>query len=987
MKKCKRIGAFFLSLTLAAGMLGTAYHVQAQVSWSETKIEDEYALLSEFSVPKRQLTVEGQQVDAEAVVTMPDGTSTKAETVKLKTAGLYKVTYTAEVDGKAYVEEETFYVYNNLCGFTSEDSSAVWGKYEHSEATEGLMVRLAEGDTLTLNEPIDMNELESDDLLIQAFATPDSVGHEDFNKLCFQFTDVEDPSVTLYISAKQTSEDPTLPYTYCVAGGNGQTPKGLEVGSGKIFEEGYFGQVTWHSFGLGHEFCAEYCDSQALEFRIDWATMSVYSKEGIVADLDSAEFFDTVWEGFPSGKAYLTIWADLYSAKTANFCLVKAGNLNLTQGKVEDTEGPVITIDTEYEEMPTAVKGGCYQYIPTATAKDAVTGECEVTTKVYFNYQQPGHTALDVVDGTFKTDKFGYYAICYEATDGFGNLTQEILWIKAEQSLETPTIALKEKPAASWIQGEKFVPAEYTYTCYSGEPIVNVYAAKGEEIYDLNDGFRFEEEGTYHIVYELKDCAGQTATQEYDIDVKTGDKPVLGKDIISPEYMIEESEYIFPEVVFNDYRNGKKESKIATGKIIDAAGTTEVQAGDTYKVSVDKNGDAVTIAYVCDNASYEVKIPVIKSWGQDQNGRATMFLENYFVGSGTAFSQEEEIVFKATAADGKWTFANPLLAENFVMEIQGVEGAVGYESLVIEMRDSENQNEVLKFELPYTSENLSVCVDGKDQTLKKGVDLSNAGAIAIECKDGALYVAGTKIKNVTVPDFSSDSIYLSMGFVNAGESAAFKLLSLNGHTFGSAKSDKIAPKIVIRGVYGGSYSYQDEITLPSTVAGDTLNPNITFTMTVNMGEEIVKDVNGVELRDVDPTKEYTIKADKYGKYNIAYTAYDSFSEKDSTMSYLIHITDDVAPTIRFQQEPQTEAKVSDVLYIPAYTVKDNESAVEAITVKKYVEDPNSRMILLPENSNSVNASQAGNYKFMVLAIDENGNVCNESWTITVTAEE
>lgn len=987
MKKIAKIEAILLCLALILGMCVTGYEVQAKASWTDSKIEEEYEIFSEFTVPQRQLTVGKKKADAQAVVTLPDGTSTKADTIKLKSAGQYTVTYSAKVDGKAYAEEETFIVHNNLYGFTSEDSSAVYGQYEHSKETKGLMIRLAEGDKLTLNEPLDFSSMKSDEWLIQAFATPDTVGYADFRKLCFQLTDVDDPSVTLYFSAKQTGENDILPYTYCVVGGNDQTPKGMEIGSGKIWEEGSYGAVALHSFGLGHEYCTEYCDEQMIQFRVDFSSMAVYIKQGMMADLDSAEYFDTVWEGFPSGKAYLTIWADRYASSSANFCLVKAGNVDLTQTVVEDTEPPVITIDSKYEEMPSAVKGGCYQYIPTATAKDMTSGECEVTTKVYYNYQQPGHTVLDVKNGTFKTDKYGYYAIVYEATDIFGNLAQEILWIKAEKNLQTPTIELTETQETKWTQGEKFIPKAYKTTSYNGDEVVNVYAKKDGKTYKLNDGYRFEKEGTYHIIYEVKDCAGQTATAEYDMTVKTGDSPVLGQDVSFPKYMMEETEYTFPKVTFCDYRSGKKEKKTATGKIVDANGTKEVKAGEKFTLAVDKNGDTATIIFVCENGSYEVKLPVIKTWGQDEKGRAKMLLENFFIGTGTSYSQGEQVTFTATAADGEWTYANELLAENFSMSLAAVQGATDYSALVIRVRDSKNAEETLEFKLPNDADIFAVQSGTHTQTLRKGTNIASAGEINVTFKDGSLYVAGTKIKNVTVPEFTSGYLYLSVEFEGAGNHAQYQLLSLNNHAFGSSKTDKVAPKIVIRGDYGGSYSYMDEITLPSAVAGDTLNPNITFTMTVNIGDKIVKDVNGKELKDVDPTKEYVIKVDKYGKYNISYTAYESYSEKEASASYMIHITDDVKPTVTFKQKKVTEAQVGDVLCIPDYTVSDNETKAEDIKVMKYVEDPNGHVLQMTGKSNAVKATQEGTYKLIVLAVDEVGNICNESWKITVTAKK
>ena len=983
MKKSVRIGALILSVVLTISACFTVYNAYAKTSWTETKIKEQYELLSEFEVPKREVIVNGKRVAANVTVEKPDGTATKAEKVKLDMPGMYKVTYLAEVEGQYYTEQEQFLVHNNLYTFTSENSTASFGKYEQARETEGLMVRLAEGDILSFNEPIDMTSLKENDWLIQMFATPDEVGHADFKKLCFEFTDVNDPSITFYFAGHQTYEDEKLPYTYCVAGGNDQIPKGFEQGSGNIHEEGNFGSVTIHSFGLGHEFCSEFCDDQSLNFRIDFSNMTVHTREGLVCDMDSAEFYDTVWEGFPSGKAHLKIWAESYAGKTANFCLFKAGNLDLTQEKVLDTEGPVITIDKEYKEAPLAVKGGCYQYIPTATARDMSSGECEVTTKVYYNYQAPDASVLDAKDGTFSTDKIGKYAIVYEAKDAYDNLSREIIWVEAKESLPTPSITLNKEPEKNWELGAKFVPEEYTYKCHVGNPSVRVFATKGENTYDLRDGYRFEEEGTYQITYELTDCAGQVAVYEYDMVVKVGDKPVLGEDIVMPQYMVTGTEYVFPEVHFHDYRSGKKETKIATGKILDAKGETKVDAGDTYELSVDKNGDMVTIVFECENASYEVKVPAIQAWGQI-DGRSAIMLENFFVGTGFTTAKGTGITFETTTKEAGWQFANQLLSSDLIFEVQGVSKKMKYDGLEIELRDSANPKEVLTMELPYEEGTLSVKIGDKKQTLKKGVDLVTAGPISVVYKNGELTVANAKIKNLDFGGFSSDYLTLSIRFKNAQKGAAFTLFSINNHMMGESRSDKLEPKIVIQGSYGGTHEYGKEIVLPAAVSGDVLNPNVTFSMTARLGDEILTDVNGVKLENVDPTKEYTIKVDKYGKYNVSYSAEESFSEKEAKSSYMIHVVDSVQPELEFMQKQVTEAKVGDVICIPDYTVTDNETKQEDILVKKYVEDPHGKMILLTGDSNAVVASKAGEYKFIVLAVDAEGNVCNVSWTVIVS---
>lgn len=139
-------------------------------------------------------------------------------------------------------------------------------------------------------------------------------------------------------------------------------------------------------------------------------------------------------------------------------------------------------------------------------------------------------------------------------------------------SLKKPVITLKEEPEKTHIVGELFLPKDYTYECSSGNPTVKVYAIKGDKKYNVTDGYRFKEEGEFTIQYKITDVAGQSTTYEHELTVKVGDRPVLVDELNLPEYLIEGSEYVFPTVYFNDYRSGKEERKLATGKIADTAG-------------------------------------------------------------------------------------------------------------------------------------------------------------------------------------------------------------------------------------------------------------------------------------------------------------------------------------------------------------------------------------------------------------------------------
>ena len=71
------------------------------------------------------------------------------------------------------------------------------------------------------------------------------------------------------------------------------------------------------------------------------------------------------------------------------------------------------------------------------------------------------------------------------------------------------------------------------------------------------------------------------------------------------------------------------------------------------------------------------------------------------------------------------------------------------------------------------------------------------------------------------------------------------------------------------------------------------------------------------------------------------------------------------------------------MIVPEYTVSDNYSSAEKISVAIYVETPAHQLYMLPGNSIQVN--HVGVYEFRVMVVDESGNVTVQSYEMTVIA--
>lgn len=980
----------------------------AEPVWSEPDVESEYSFGSEFTLPQRTVTVGDQTAEATAVLEFPDGSATKKETVTLDQSGIYTLSWSARVDGKAYLETDSFKVDDTMYTLNSVNSSASYGSYvtEH-DGTEhankpGLMVRLAEGDTLTFNQAIDVSDVTMNDVLVEAFVTPDVVGQADFRRLYFTFTDVENPDVYMRISARQSAEGDNYPATYYLAAGNSQPLTGYEAVWDRLHIDNEWGAQAMHSFSLqfgGNGTQWQEPETMPMSLRYDVSTLAVYTGGMMIIDFDNPSYFNTLWRGFPSGKVRLSISAAMYNSESANFCITEVRGIDLTAEKFMDTEAPEISVDSGYDTMPEAEAGRAYS-VPGATAKDIYSGQCEVRTSVWYNYTSENAVMMDITDGKFVPERAGEYAIVYEAQDRQGNLAREILWVHAVTSVAEPVISLTGTPDQEITVGDLIERVDYETESFSGNSSVAVTASLGGETFEVGEeGFRPEKAGEYTVTYTVTDYIGQTGSVSYTVKAVLGTVPVFVDTPVLPYFFVSGSEYILPEVYANDYRSGKLERKIASAEITDASGTRTVQAGETFVPSVAENGDQVKVVFRCDGAETTVLVPAIQAWMEDaQSGRPRLQIENYLYSAGNDVSyakSNESIAVTALQADGGWVFANDMLAYDFSLELKGVAGKTNYSGLRITFFDAENPACAIMAELVNSGSKTEIKIGGL--TVGLSGSLMTGSSYTVGYDDGYITVNGTEVCQVTetvsgtpFDGFASGRLYVGISFSGAAEGAAYELRSVNGHTMNNSTTDRVSPKIVVYGDHGGSFRIGDVVTLPAAAACDTVDPNVSITMTVTDGSgQVLSDVDGLLLQNVVPDREYRVKLENYGQYTVVISAEDTFNQRANSRkyTYALNVDDDSAPIIEFNGEFQTEAKVGEAIVIPGFTVSDNISEAENIIVTKYVLTPNGVLVTIPEASNSLIAANVGEYEFRIIAMDEAGNITMIRKTVTVTEAE
>ena len=989
------LSAVFICLGFASIKKQEVVDAAVAVVWSEISIEEDLCEGDTFTVPKRTVTVGENTCEASAVVTFPDGTKTISQSFVLKTAGKYSIKYTAIVGGRPRSMTETFFAQYKMVRTYSSETSLEYGSHAYAPNMNGLVVRLTEGDSLLFNDIIDISDNTVNDILFEGFVTSDAAPTEyDFKRLFVQFTDVEDSNNYFKVRFIRSGNGPTYPYTYILAGGNGQPLTGWEAGTNKLWVEGDWGAVITHAFNSSYDKCltTERVGEYKMNISYDAATKTVYVNNVKIVDLDDPQYFDTLWDGFTSGRVRMSVWAEDYSSDTANFVITKAGEgFDLTARSIEEKTPPVLTVHTDYDkdDMPEAKVGMSYS-VPSATAFDEYSGVCSVQTEVYYNYTSATNAMkIDVVNGKFSVDYEGDYSIIYTATDYMGNAVQEIYWISASLNPSLATITLLGDIPEMMNAGELIILPESSVSGGSGLSTVKIYANDGSGDVELVDGaFRPNAVSVHKIKYVATDYIGQVVVLEQSIIVNGGTAPLFIDKPELPKYFFAGYTYTIPELYANDYTSGKLVRRLATITVTDAKGTYEITPGASYVPEVVNHLDPITITYTVDSVTYSVVIPTVKA--VDSKG---LNMGNYFIVDGANIETKDDYaLFTATSADASWTFANKLVAEELSVALKANPTTSNYSGLKFTLTDAVDSNVSITAQILKSGDKSIISTD----TFKAEINLgftsnSKSNLFTITYKNGAISVDGNSlgVKNSnngeSFKGFPSNFVYVSVEMIQAATGSAYSIVTLNKQPICNMTQEYMGPKIVVLGEKGGTKAYGTKLVLPAAMAGDVFDPNVTFTLTVKdpVSGKPVTSTSGLLLKDVDPTKEYEIELNVYGQFKVEYVATDSNGNR-TKLPYAINVDDDKGPQITFAHAFQKTAKVGDVLIIPDFSVVDNYCAVEKIVVSKYCLTPTGCLITLPDDSNAVRAQYAGTYIFRIIVTDADGNktMCRMSIVVT-----
>ncbi len=991
--------------------------------WSEISVPENLVIDDVFDLPDREVTVNGKSYSASVKLYYPDGSVVMRTgnfvSAKLSQAGVYRILFEArDGEGKRRTDEKKFTVADKLWRVTDKKSSAVYGHDSlATEGTNGLLVKLAKGDTLRFGKIIDISDVTRATELVKGFITPSAQGTYDFDRLAFTFTDAFNPEITLTIQGRRSlsAGEAAKGYSYWTAWGNGQVGSGYENGN---FHHGdIWGTVYTHSFlamnagneGAGIAPYPQPSDTDQFVLRFDPQEAKTYIGSKYMTDLDDPLLHDgeDVWSGFKSNSVYLSVKAYDYAGETANFCLTSVLGYDLTADNYFiEKEPPEIIVDVKEEYVddnltfiPLAVTGGSFP-VPEAAAFDAYSGESTVKAVVYYNYADPyARINCLIENGRFKVENVGKYTIVYTASDAMGNVATKLYQVNAVSALEKPlsitvdsSEAIKEAGC-----GEKIEVAVPEISGGSGDKILKITAELDGEKIEIADGaFKPEKAGKWEIRYSVTDITDTVKTAFYIVNVTMGSEPVFTDGVVLPRYFIAGMNHILPEIYATDYSGTEKKNVLATFEITDKNGMKEYTAGDKYKPEVNSNLDEVVVAVKAGGARVEKRVKAIVCIEDE-----LFLIERMFISADFATEKNDEglLLSAINGGNATWEYANPVAAKNSSVSVEGVRGKDDFGTMLVTFSDSKDSEIAVTAKIVNVKgKNARVVFGNADREIVQGFGIAeNVFDVSFNGTDFCVGRIAVKVNKTDFGDefsgFPSGKVYISVKITEAAKGAGYRVKRIDNNAITNLSIDGTKPRIAINGDYGGMRELNDVYTVNSAVASDTFDPAIKFTLTVTTPSgKIASDLNGKELAEADPSVAYDVKLTESGQYKVRYVAKDA-DGNEGTLVYGINILNRIAPTVNLGSAPKT-AKVGETVVLPEVTAKDDVTPSEKLIVYRTVRTPNGILTVLGNDTEESGDKTVmvrysytflfkGEYRFMVLVMDEAGNQTLAEFTITV----
>ena len=646
--------------------------------------KDEYNLNAEVEFPSEvQVTYEGQPVTAkDGLIFEPDGEVSYVGAVKLEKLGEYKIRYFFDdANGNKCVAEKKFRVSNMLYGVSTSNGSvtAVTAAEQASDyfdgnakdvmlsKTDGLIVRLSEGDTFNLTTSIDLANVGEDglcNLITLDYKLTDFVKNPAFGvdtkdywkefipqtkiaRYCIvRLSDSYDLGnyIELYfrydgptnaVADINTATSPSNYYGAFSACAVGQVRTALT----SALPEGTT-YATYYNINLDGETLGLYKNNEKggrgfsgrpltgsnhtpYTWKYDYLTNKIYIEQSgqteIVSALSSSEIYGTdTFEGFSSSKVQLSVYMSEYlTGDQARIDINSIGEYSGAElvenygklGFFDTVATPVIDLGFENtDERGIYVPFGADYTLPIA---NAFSNEQIVSSKVfvYTNYGTPNQIDIPVSQGKIKIDKDARYTVKYEVINAAGCIGEKTLIINPVKNVKSITLNTSYDNLTQVDAGSTVVLPEYTLSTINrvDKLSVKIKAVHEKETINVNAETRTfipSYKGEYKIIYECADNVSNV-TYEYSINCVASQNVSFIGEFTLPRYFIKNTNYSLDVIPAYSFENGEPTPKDVSAFISFDGGENYQPISNPKKVKIigSDTNDTAIIKYTCGNVS------------------------------------------------------------------------------------------------------------------------------------------------------------------------------------------------------------------------------------------------------------------------------------------------------------------------------------------------------------------------------------------------
>lgn len=972
-----------------------------------------------------KIYVEGDKVDfpdkynggnkMDRIVYAPSGQGYVSGSMQLNESGNWVIEYRNDstIERYDFLVNKPMYVVSGSKSYVGIGKANDFTPYK-AKNKSGVFAKIYNGEKITYNKIIDLNDKTKNDSIITFSILPDVVGEPDAKRFIFIFSDVNDSSNYLMLMVKYYDGG----LVYVMAGSAEQDGIGLdenlyELGIvdgahhigfyatpfGSLVKFNILGQIT-HTLpqtfnNVGFE---DLC------FSMDYAEKKIYANGNIIADLDDPVLQDILWGGFSEGKCYMTFYADNYNSVAFNVLFTEIdGNEDLAEKYITNTVEPEIRLFNPDPVLVDYLIVGKSFKIPDAEGIDSFGNKLQVNVSAYRSYGSGTQTDILLKDGYFTPEQERIYYVVYSCVDSFGNSAEKVLRLEAIKNVTNEISAEIPSYVENLEIGDSVdVPLPIISNSVGGYSVFVSAELNGRSEtlikYDYNEQvdscvFTPDETGTWKIKYVFSDLYF-TKECSYDLEVFGSNKVRFDDEPVLPEFIIRNAEYVVPELFGYDFSAGKsvlKKSNVYIGNDSDIT-DAHLLSDDTFIIT--ENIDLVKFFFEINGSVKTYEVPVLDiGYGTDN-----LELVKYFFG----YDGEPELsnifgcTYKFAKNNGKYklSFVKELQSSEFVFGFSFLEHST-LDNVTINLTDSRDRNNVLSLKIFMFDDKVCASLNG-GTALQLKQNKYESIVLRYHSQTNIISFSTNQTLNVTTnldgkqwKGFTNDKVWLNLTTESTNDNKLISIERVNNQMFyaySKIKSIDDSPEVFQIDI-SGEKELGSIISVPKLNYADVLAFNCRVTLKVKgPNGNYMKDTNGVILDGSQAFVDlFDIELSEYGKYIFSYVVKDELGGKNDDFIYEISIIDRKPPEIKIG-EHKDEVKIGSDIIVADITIIDDESNADDCSVSVYIEKPDMTVFVwnYKDKTSETTFNNKGLYKIWYFVTDEENNATMKYYTVLVS---